>query len=348
MGIGRRSFLRLTGAALAAPATLRAGFAQAPDVTLKLHHALPPIAGIHTRLLVPWAKKIEQDSGGHLKIVIYPSMQLGGTARALYDQARDGAADIVWTAPGSMSERFPGIETLELPFVADRHGVANARAAHDFYEKDLRDEFKDVRPLAVCATDGGVIHSIRPVKSLDDVKGLKLRPPTRLAGETLKAVGAHPIAAPLSQVGDLLANKIADGCIVRWEAAPAIRAGELTKFHAVFEAPTFTATAFLLAMNKPRYDGLPADLRRVLDQNSGQAFAANAGAMFDEQAVFVAEAVRKRGHTLSEFSGHDMQRWRKATEPALHTWLKQMSERGLNGEKLLADAKVAVAKYAGT
>jgi TRAP-type C4-dicarboxylate transport system substrate-binding protein len=347
MGIGRRHFLRLTGAAFAAPAVSRMALAQATEVTLKLHHGLPPIASIHTRLLTPWAKAIEQESGGRLKIVLYPSMQLGGTPAALYDQAREGMADIVWTMPGSVPGRFPAAETFELPFVADKHGMANARAAQDFCGTHLRDEFQDVQPLALCAADGGAIHSNRHVKSLDDVKAMKLRPPTRLAGEALKAAGAHPIAAPLSQVGDLLANKVMDGCIVRWEAVPAIRAGELTKFHTDFGAPTLTTTTFLLAMNKNKYAALSSDLKTVLDKNSGQHFANLAGAMFDERAAAVEEEVSKRGHSTTEFPPHETLRWRKATEPVVHSWLREMSARGANGEKLLADAKAVIAKYAG-
>jgi TRAP-type C4-dicarboxylate transport system substrate-binding protein len=198
----------------------------------------------------------------------------------------------------------------------------------------------------VVAYDGGVIHSAKPVKSSDDMKGMKLHPPTRLAGEALKALGAHPVAAPLSQVGDLLANRIVDGCIVPWDLAPVTRAAELTKFHAVFEGPAIATATVLLAMNKAKYDALPADLRTVLDNNSGRHFAGLAGAMFDERAATVEEAVKKRGHVVSQLPAREAEHWRRATEPAIHAWIRQMKERGRNGERLLAAAKSAVAKYA--
>src|SRR5215475_12409365 len=108
MPLGRRQFFSLAGAAVAAPAVSRVAWGQAPQVTLKLHHFLPPVSNVHRHLWTPWVKKVETESGGRIKIDIYPSMQLGGTQPQLYDQARDGVVDIIWTVLGSTPGRFPG------------------------------------------------------------------------------------------------------------------------------------------------------------------------------------------------------------------------------------------------
>ena len=107
---GRRTFLTAAGAALAAPALTRFAGAQTPQVVLKLHHFLPPTSNAQVRFLTPWARRVERDSGGRIRIDLYPNMHLGGTAAQLYDQARDGVADIVWTLPGLTPARFPKIE----------------------------------------------------------------------------------------------------------------------------------------------------------------------------------------------------------------------------------------------
>ena len=104
---GRRTFLAATGAALAAPALTRFAGAQTPQVVLKLHHFLAPTSNAQVRFLTPWARKVEKDSGGRIRIDLYPNMHLGGTAPQLYDQVRDGVADIVWTLPGLTPARFP-------------------------------------------------------------------------------------------------------------------------------------------------------------------------------------------------------------------------------------------------
>ena len=135
MTFGRRKFMTLAAGALAAPALPRLGRAQQPAVVLKLHHFLSPVAYAHTRFLTPWAKSVEKDSNGRIRIDMFPSMQLGGTASQLYDQAVNGTADIVWTLPGMTPGRFPRIEVFELPFVANQRALANARA---------------VQPRAIC------------------------------------------------------------------------------------------------------------------------------------------------------------------------------------------------------
>lgn len=348
MAFHRRQFIKLASAAVAAPAISRNAFGQA-QVTLRLHHFLPPVSNVHTRLLTPWVKKIEQESGGKLKIDIFPSMQLGGTPPQLYDQARDGVADIVWTLPGSTPGRFPKIEVFELPFVADKRAVPNAKAVQDFFDTNLRDEFKETQTLCVWAHDHGLIHATKQVKTMDDFKGLKLRSPTRLAGDALKALGANGIPMPIPQVPEALAQRVIDGCVVPWEVVPAIKVQELVKYHSeIFGSPTLYTATFVIAMNKPKYDSLPADLKKVLDQNSGMAFAEAAGKMWDEQAVAVEEMVKKRGNIITQISKDESERWQKATQPVVDSWLKQAKEKGLNGEKLLADARAAIAKYSKT
>jgi TRAP-type C4-dicarboxylate transport system substrate-binding protein len=137
----RRHFLALAGGAVAAPALLREGYAQAPEVTLKMHHFLPAISNGHAKFLAPWAKLVAQESNGRIKIDIFPAMQLGGTPPQLYDQARDGVADIVWTLPGNTPGRFPICETFELPFTAHRKAVVNSKALQEFAELHMKDEF---------------------------------------------------------------------------------------------------------------------------------------------------------------------------------------------------------------
>lgn len=222
MTLSRRKFMTAAGAAVASPVIAGRVRAQGP-VTLRLHHFLPAVSNVHAKLLTPWVKKIEAESGGNLKIDIYPSMQLGGTPPQLYDQARDGVADLIWTLPGNTPGRFPSTEVFELPFVASRRGIVNAQAAQEFSETHLRDETKDVKLISFWAHDHGLIHANRQVKTMDDLKGLKLRFPTRLAGEALKALGATAVGMPIPQVPESLAQRVIDGCVIPWEVVPAVK-----------------------------------------------------------------------------------------------------------------------------
>jgi TRAP-type transport system periplasmic protein len=349
MKTSRRRFLALAGGAVAAPALLREGYAQAPQVTLRLHHFLPPVANVPTLFFTPWIKKIESESGGRLKINMFPSMQLGGAPPQLYDQARDGVLDIVWTLPGSTAGRFPAIEVFELPFVGAKLGVPNAKAVQEFYETTpfLKEEFKEVHPICVWAHDGGLIHTNKQIRTMDDLRGLKLRSPTRLAGDALKALGANGIPMPIPQLAESLAQRVLDGCVIPWEVVPAVKVQELLKFHTdVPGSPTLYTATFTIAMNKAKYESLPPDLKTAIDKNSGQVAATMAGQMWDDQAKVVEEMVRKRGNTISVITEEEKAKWVKATEPVVDVWVKQAKDRGLDGGKLLETARALVAKHA--
>lgn len=349
MKLARRRLLQLAGAAVAAPAVARTAWGQTPQVTLKLHHFLPPVSNGHSKLLVPWARQVEADSGNRIKIDVYPSMQLGGTQPQLYDQARDGVVDIVWTLPGSTAGRFPVMEVFELPFVAAKLAVPNAKAVQEFYETTpyLKEEFKEVHPICVWAHDGGLIHTNRQVKTMEDLKGLKLRSPTRLAGDALKALGANGIPMPIPQLAESLAQRVLDGCVIPWEVVPAVKVHELLKFHTdIPGSPTLYTATFIIAMNKARYESLPPDLKQAIDKNSGQVAAVMAGRMWDDQAKVVEELVRKRGNTVTVIAEEEKARWIKTTEPVVEGWVKQTKERGLDGGKLLETARALVKKHA--
>ena len=341
MTVSRRKFLAATSAAIAAPAIARPAFAQA-QVTLKLHHFLPPVANGHAKMLAPWAKMVEQDSGGKIKIDIFPSMQLGGTPPQLYDQARDGVVDIVWTLPGSTAGRFPSTEVFELPFVGARRGIVNAKASQEYADANLAKETDDIKLLSYWSHDHGLIHATKEVKTMDDLKGLKLRSPTRLAGEALKALGATAIPMPIPQVPESLAQKVIDGCVVPWEVVPAIKLHELVKYHTEIPgSPTLYTASFFLAMNKAKHDALPAELKKVLDANSGMTFAEMAGKMWDDAGAAVLEMVKARGNTITTLAEGEKTKWQKTTEPVVDTWVKQAK----NGDKLLESARALLTKY---
>jgi TRAP-type C4-dicarboxylate transport system substrate-binding protein len=346
MTIQRRHLARLGVGLLAAPALIRSASAQ--ELTLRLHHFLPPVANVHRHFLMPWAQKIAAESNNRLRIQIFPSMQLGGAPPQLFDQARDGVVDIVWTLPGNTPGRFPRIEVFELPFVADSRAAPNAKACWEFFERHLRDEFSDVHTLVAWAHDGGVIHANRPVTKLEDLRGLKLRFPTRQAGEALRALGAAPIGLPIPQVPEALSQRVIDGAVVPWEVVPSIRLQELVTNHTeILGNPTFYSATFVLAMNKAKYEAMPADLRTVLDANSGMAAAEMAAKPWDEQGPVVRAMVeRRRQNTIVQLSAEEKQRWMQETRPVINNWIAGSRERGFDGAALLAEARSLIAKHA--
>jgi TRAP-type transport system periplasmic protein len=349
MRVARRSFLAsIIGCAAAAPALLpRRVQADAPQLTLKMHHSFSSVSGVHDRFLVPWARKVEADSGGRIRIDIYPSMQLGGAPAQLFDQARDGLADIVWTVPSHTPGRFPKIEAFELPFVPASRALVSSKAIEDYAAANLPDEFREVRPLCFSCRDRAVVHATRTLQGFEELRGLKLHAPNRLADEAVRALGGQAVAMPISQVLLALSGRVINGCLDPWDAAPGLKLYDVLKAHTDFADAALSTTTFVLAMNRGAYDRLPRPLKSVIDANSGQPAAGMAGAMWDVEAAGAVALARERGDAVTVLPPKEVLRWRRATEPVIAAWLKQMKKRRIDGDKLLADIRELLEKYAG-
>ncbi|HZD26028.1 MAG TPA: TRAP transporter substrate-binding protein [Alphaproteobacteria bacterium] len=331
----------VVSAALAMPA-------MAQDVTLKIHHFLPPQAPVPKNFITPWAKKIEKESGGRIKCEIYPAMQLGGKPPALFDQARDGVVDIVWTLPGYTPGRFPKAEVFEMPFLP-ASAEATSQAAWEYYEHHLKDELKDVHVIAVHTHGPGLLHvKGKGVHRLEDMKGLKLRGPTRMINTLIERLGATPVGMPVPAVPEALSKGVIDGTVIPWEVTAPLKVAELVHTHTGFSGDRGLYTAmFFYVMNKAKYDSLPPDLKKVIDDNSGMATAKWVGRVMDEGDKPGLEIARKHGNDIVTLDAAETARWKKASAPVIDGWIADMKEKGIDGAALYKEAKALVAKYAG-
>ena len=321
--------------------------AAAQEITLKVHHFWPPGAMPPSQLLVPWCDKIAKDSGNRLKCQVYPAMQLGGTPPQLVDQVKDGVADIVWTLPGYTAGRFPLMEVFELPFMS-ANAEATSQASWDYFEKYAQKEFPGVKMLAVNVHDNGYVHSReKQVKSLGDFKGMKMRAPTRQTNKMLAALGASPVAMPLPALSDALSKGVVDGYLLPWEVIPSIKAHELTKFHSETDPKSralYTAV-FTLQMNQAKYDSLPADLKKVIDANSGAALSRSFGRQWDASAPSARKLATDRGNTFYVIPASELANWEKATANLDDEWVRDVTAKGHDGKALLQSAKDMIRKY---
>lgn len=335
---------------LAAGAVLTLGVSQATaqQVTLRVHQFLPAAAPVPKNFIAEWAKKVEADSKGQIKVELYPSMQLGGTPPQLFDQVKDGVADIVWTLPGYTAGRFPKTEAFELPFIAG-NAEQTSQAAWEFYQKHLQDHFKDVKIIAVHTHGPGLIHAKgNGVRKLDDLKGLKVRAPTRIINELLKTLGATPVGMPVPAMPEALSKGVIDGTVVPWEVTTPLRVAELVNTHTNFSGNrSFYVSFFVFAMNKAKYDGLSPELKKVIDANSGIATSKWVGKVMDEGDAPGLEVAKKRGNAIVTLDAAETARWKTASQPVIDAWIKDMDGKGLNGKQLVEDARAAIAKYAG-
>ncbi|NMG56266.1 TRAP transporter substrate-binding protein [Aromatoleum aromaticum] len=323
--------------------TLGAAPVQAADdvVTLRVHHFLPPSSNTQLKFLEPWCAKISAESAGRLKCQIYPAMQMGGTPPQLFDQAKDGIADIVWALPGYQAGRFLVTEAFELPFMGIS-GEKSSRALWTYATKNATDEYKGVRPLVFHVISGMALHtSKKQVKTMDDLRGLKVRAPTRLATRMLTALGATPVPMPVPLVTESLAKGVIDGAMIPWEVVPAMKVQDVVKYHTETDPsmPLLSTSAFVLAMNPAKYDSLPPELKKVIDANSGAEVSAWAGKVWDDATLTGRQSGVDHKNTFYMVPAEEVKKWQKASESVTAEWVKEVTAKGHDGQKLLAEAQ---------
>ncbi len=335
-------FKTMLVAAAAIGAMTASAFAQ--EVTLRLHQMLPPQATIPAKALTPWAQKVEEESAGRIKVELYHAMALGGTPPQLVDQVSDGVVDLIWTVIGYTPGRFPTTEAFELPFIMT-NGEATSRAFHEYCEMHCQEDFASMKVIAWHTHGPGLIHSKRPVNTLEDMSGLKIRGGSRVINEMLVALGAEPIGMPVPAVSESLSKGVIDATTIPWEVTPSLRVSELVSNHVGFSGANglYTQT-FVFAMNQDSYNNLPDDLKAIIDANSGVEAAAMMGRVMDEGDKVGLQIAQDRGNTIVTLDEAETQRWKDAAEPLIQKWVDEMTGAGMDAQALVDEARALIEK----
>ncbi len=318
----------------------------AETVVLKFHSFPPMPANSNAKFVKPWGDKIEKESGGKIKVEIYPAMQLGGKPPQLVDQVRDGVVDLIWTVAGYTPGRFPRLEVFDLPFMAGS-SLATSQAAQKYAETIGAEDLKDYKILTVHVHAPGKIHTKdKLIKSMNDFKGLKMRGPTRVISKMLEGLGATPVGMPVPQVAPSLSKGVIDGMVVPWEIMPSFKLQELTKSHTEISGDRgLYTTPFLFLMNKAKYESLSDELKKVIDDNSGMALAKLAGELWDGFEGPAKKLAVDAGGEFHELSGKALADMKSAGDQLIADWIAEANSKGMDGAKLVGTARELIAQY---
>ena len=332
---------RLWSVVALAVACLAASPAAAQPIELKFSSWVAPAHGHHTGVMVPWAKMLEEKSGGRLKITIYPGSTLGKPADH-YDMVVNGIADIAFTTPGYTPGRFPLIAATELPLLF-KSSKGGSLAVMSIFDKYYKNEFKDVKVLWIWVHPPGHFHlAKKPVKVMEDLAGLKLRVATPMLTNMVKALGATPVSLPAPDTYTALERGTVDGTIFPWEAISSFKIAEVLKHHVdvgLYVAPLLTF------MNQKKYDSLPADLKKLIDDHSGTWGAEFNGGVWDKNELVGIEAIKKAGGTIYKLPPEERARWGAKLKGLEEDWIKATEAKGLPARQLLSDLREAIKRY---
>ena len=342
----RRQFLTITGATLAAPMLMREARAGDAPITLKLHHFLGPKSPAQVNMLEPWSKRIEEDSKGQVKIDIYPSMSLGGSPPQLFRQVATGVVDMVWTVNGYTPGLFPHCEPFELPTVFTNNIAATNLAMRAMYKDYISKDYGAVHLLFNHVHAGQALQmASKPVHSIKDTQGTRLRVPGPTGVDVVKAMGAAPVSMPVPGLPQALSTNVVDGALIPWEIIPALQLQDVTKYD--IEGPDmnrFGTTTFQVSMNKTRWASLPENIKQVFDKNCDDDWLREVAKIWrDDDNHGIAVAV-KAGNEHIVLTEEEMDGFNKALGPVVDKWAKAHSS--IDGQALVETARKTIGKYA--
>jgi TRAP-type transport system periplasmic protein len=319
----------------------------AQEVTLRLHTFIPPVANPVKHFLQPWADKVTKESNGRLKVQVYPTMQLGGKAEQLLTQVRDGVVDIVWTLPGFTPGVMPKLEIFELPFL-HRNTHSTVMALQEYVQMHMKKEFEPYHVLLVHTHAGALFMTKDPINKVEDFKGMKLRSYSRTNAWILEALGATPLQVALPELAPMLSKGTVSGSILPYEIAPAVKMQDLTDYFTTLAPPQprLSTAIFTFLMNKKKYESLPPDLKKVIDNNSGAKLAPVAIETWDRIEVDGEKVMRSKSkNKFVSLSAEETAKFKKTVQPVFDRFKKMLSDAGDDGNKILADVERLIEKH---
>jgi TRAP-type transport system periplasmic protein len=286
-----------------------------------------------------WIKTIEEASGGNLTVELdkAPLAKPDGQ----YDLIKNGVRDMVWHVPTYTRGRFDMLAAGEIPFLCPSATVCSP-ALSRWYRKHKLDEkeFTDTKLLNVFVHGPGMVHSTKLVKTLEEIKGIKIR----AAGSGVaiaQALGMSAVALPATEVHEAMSRGTVEGALFPWEAVDSFRLAEVAKAHLELPGGLYTST-FVIVMNNDAFSKLTPANQAALMKVSGDAGSRLFGKYWDEADDRARENAKKRGNTINTLAPAELERWKPMLQFVRDEWLKKAKERGLDGPALLKDLEETI------
>lgn len=327
LAIGAGALLAASGGAF-----LSAG--PAVSAELKLAHWMSPRHSMHRFIMDPWTKEIAKKSGGKFTVKIYPGGALGKGPVAQFKRALDGIADITFGLPGFTAAQFKRTGMIELPGIATSgpDGSEKLWKAMSL----LQPEWKRVKVLGLWVGEPQILMSKnKPLRTLADLKGMKIRTPSKVQAEIIKALGATPVPMPITRVYNALNTGVIDGVLTGASTIRSFKFGEVAKYYTT-GLPDIRSP-FFLVMNKNSWNKLSAAEKKLVNETTGKSLSMKAGKIYDGETEKALGTVRNTGkHEVFKLSKAEFTKFEKIMMDYRAKKVAEMDKAGLNASKILA------------
>ncbi len=333
----RRDFNRLAtwgAGAMGASALGLPTLAAAAEAELKMAFFASPRHPLWAKMMTPWGKRIEAANVG-ITIKGFPGSQIGGSPPGAYKRVLNGISDIEFHIMGYTSTVFPKTLVAEIPIQWGTPTEATT-ALWNIYDKHLASEYKRVKLLAMWTTDVPVVMTNKLVRHPDDLKGLKIRTPSRNQADIIKALGAIPVAMPMTRTYGALEKGVVDGAIVGISVVNSFKLHEVVKNYIV-DLP-FGYSPFIIAMNRAKYDGLTDAQKAVIDKNSGLEYSYVGAKSYEASRRGGIATIEKKATTsITKLTAAEKAAWVSKLQKIADDWTTRFEKKVPGYRQILAD-----------
>lgn len=307
------------------------GAASAGAKNLNMANFFPASHFMNTKLIKQWVDEVEKATGGQVKVTNFPGQTLL-KAPETYDGVVSGTADIGVGAFAYTRGRFPLMEGFELPGIYFGSCTATNMTAWDGYKKFKPKELKDVKVLWFYSVGPGILFTKKQVKSMADMKGMKIRA-TGLTAKSIKALGAVPVAMPMPEVYEALSKGVVSGNVAPPEVLKGWKQADVTDYIAIVP-PVYNGVHYCV-MNLSKWNSLPEDVRKAIDAVN-EKFILTAGQIWDsEMKDNGIDYGLEKGMKMVRWADADNKKAMKLMQPILDDYVARMDKKGLPGKEVL-------------
>lgn len=314
------------------------GVVQAQTVNLTYSIFFPPTHD-QCKAAVDWAQEVEKRTDGRVRITLFP----GGTltaANQCYDGVVNGISDIGMSCFAYTRGRFPVMEALDLPH-GYSSGLVATRVADEFARTMQPEELKDVKVLYIHAHGPGLLHTQKPVRTLEELKGMKIRS-TGLSAKVAEALGGVPVAMPQGATYEALQKGVVEGTFTPIETLKGWKQAEVIKYTTDCNSVGYT-TAMFVVMNKDKWNSLPQDIRDIMDGISREWVDIH-GKVWDSSDDEGREFTLERGNEILSLTDEESKRWVAAVQPVIDEYISGAEEKNLPGKQAVEEVQRLIGK----
>ena len=300
------------------------------EVTLSYANFFPP-THIQSKLAEQWCKEVETRTNGAVKINYYP----GGTltkAKQTYDGVVEGISDIGMSVLAYSRGRFPVMAAVDLP-LGYTTGAQATMVANGVYNEFKPREFRDVQPMYFHAHGPGLLFDTpRPVATLEDIKGLKIRA-TGNSAKLVKALGGTPVAQSMPSCYQSLQKGVVDGSMHPVESNKGWKLAEVVKF-GTESFPVAYTTTFFVVMNQDKWAELDAETQKIITEINAE-WAVKHGQAWDEADAAGKDFFLEKGGKFVALTDVEASRWVEAALPVMDEYKQNVAKKKVDGGKVL-------------